>query len=161
MRDDARSNDQESEGEEEENGTDSDEEQEVEEDEDDEMSYAECWRAFKSGCKQWSEQNMLSLIWVIRILMAPICGLVSGFCRIPILMGQILFVYGCTALPSYLLKSRTGVDVKEVVQNPAKLMKTGTTIVYFVFILCSIIGRIASSWVFPGQRNPRIVDSEL
>ena len=72
-------------------------------DEDPEMSYLECFRAFCDRQGEWEVVDILKLVWMIRLCMAPVFGFVSGFCRIPTVVGQILFVWLCSKIPTMII----------------------------------------------------------
>ena len=130
-------------------------------DEDPEMSYLECFRAFCDRQGEWEVIDILKIVWMIRLCMAPVFGFVSGFCRIPTVVGQILFVWLCSKIPTMIILRRTGVDPYALVGNPARFMRYGTISVYLTFIVCSIGGRVCSSMVFGCCKAPAPSQQEL
>ena len=132
-------------------------------DEDDEsgMSCRACIRAFLGRQGEWEVIDILKLVWMIRLCMAPVFGFVSGFCRIPTVVGQILFVWLCSKIPTMIILRRTGVDPYALVGNPARFMRYGTISVYLTFIVCSIGGRVCSSMVFGCCKAPAPSQQEL
>ena len=124
------------------------EQDQTEEESDDEpdltfkLSYSKVITKFLDRERKWNEQEILALIWMIRLFMALVFGLFVGLCQIPTLVGALAFVFMCHKVPSGLIKNRVGVIPAVIVKDPRKLVKYGTMTVYMLFISCAISVRL-------------------
>lgn len=106
------------------------------------LSYSRIVSKFMERERNWNKQEMLALIWVIRLFLALICGLFVGACQIPTIAGGLAFVFMCHKVPVGLIRNRVGVNPVKVINDPYKLVKYGTVTVYMLFLFCAISIRL-------------------
>lgn len=122
----------------------------VEEEEEEEMemevkepfSYKQTLIKFWNKEDNWNKEEVLAIIWIIRLFMALPLGLFVGLCKIPVILGQVVFVLISSKYPVTFLTNRLAIDPVEIVNDPRRIIKHGSITVHMLFIVCSIGSRV-------------------